>query len=92
MNEVLDFIKRRFSKDCNWLDNNCYYFSLILKNRFSQGVIFYDVINGHFIFQCNSKYYDWSGEIQPNGHLVEWDKFDEYDSLQKQHIIRDCVM
>lgn len=92
MDEVLDFIKRRFPNDCNWLNGNCYYFSLILKARFPQGIIYYDVINGHFIFEYKSKYYDWSGEIQPNEHLVEWNKFDEYDCLQKQHIIRDCVM
>lgn len=92
MDEVLDFIKRRFSDDCNWLNGNCYYFAQILKTRFPQGVIFYDIINGHFIFLYNSKYYDWSGEIHPNEFLVEWDKFDEYDSLQKQRIIRDCVI
>lgn len=92
MNEVLDFIKKRFTNDCNWLNGNCYYFSLILKTRFPHGTIFYDVINGHFIFEYKDRYYDWSGEIQTNGHLVEWDKFDRYDSLQKQRIIRDCVM
>lgn len=92
MDEVLDFIKRRFPDDCNWLNGNCYYFAQILKIRFPHGIIFYDVINGHFIFQYNSKYYDLPGEIHPDGHLVEWDKFDRYDSLQKQRIIRDCVM
>lgn len=92
MDEILDFIKRRFPNDCNWLNGNCYYFAQVLKTRFPQGVIFYDVINGHFIFQHHSKYYDWSGEIQSNEFLIEWDKFDEYDSLQKQRVIRDCVM
>lgn len=92
MNEILEFIKRRFPNDSNWRNGNCYYFAQILKTRFPHGIIFYDVINGHFIFQYNSKYYDWSGEIKSINFLVEWDKFDEYDSFQKQRIIRDCVM
>ena len=52
----------------------------------------YDVHNGHFIFFYNGKYYDWSGEIKPDGYLVEWENFDDYDPLQKQVIIRDCIM
>lgn len=92
MDEIIEFIKRRFPTDCNWTTGNCYYFSLILKDRFPTGAIFYDVIYGHFIFKYKNKYYDWTGEIRPEGYLVEWDKFDEYDSLQKKVIIRDCVL
>lgn len=91
MDEVLEFIKRRFQNNCNWLNGNCYYFSIILKARFPQGIILYDAINGHFIFQYKLKYYDWSGEIHPDGCLVEWDKFETYDALQKQRIINDCI-
>lgn len=90
--EIQEFIQRRFKSDCDWLTGNCYYFSFILKDRFPDGVIYYDVIDGHFIFKYKKKYYDWSGEIYPEGYLVEWDKFDEYDSLQKQVIIRDCIL
>lgn len=92
MDEILEFINRRFPKDSNWLNGNCYYFAQILKTRFPDGTIFYDVINGHFIFRYELKFYDWSGEIQQNGFFVEWDNFDEYDTLQKQRIIRDCIM
>ena len=92
MNDILEFIKRRFPIDSNFLDMNCYYFSLILKDRFKSGKVFYDVINGHFVFLYDGKYYDWSGEIKPDGCLVEWDKFERYDALQKQVIVRDCIM
>ena len=92
MSEIQEFIQRRFQSDCNWLSGNCYYFSLILKDRFPDGNIYYDVIDGHFVFKYQERYYDWSGEIHPECYLVEWDKFDEYDSLQKQVIIRDCIM
>lgn len=64
--EVIEFINRRFpeTKDLNnrWLTGNCYYFSLILANRFS-GVTFYDVINGHFVTLIERTFYDASGVI-----------------------------
>lgn len=90
-NEALDFIKRRFKKDCDWTNGNCYYFAIVLKDRFPYGDIFYDVIDGHFLFKYKDKFYDWTGIINPNGYLVKWDEFDKYDSLLKQRIIRDCV-
>ena len=34
--QILAFIKRRFSQDCNWIDGNCYYFATILKTRFPE--------------------------------------------------------
>ena len=92
MNEVIEFIQKRFPVDCMWTTGNCFYFALILLSRFPQGSIYYDVIYGHFVFKYDSHYYDWTGEITPQGYLVEWSKFDEYDSLQKQTIIRDCLM
>ena len=91
-NEILEFIHRRFQTDCNWTCQNCYFFSLILKDRFPFGSIWYDVIKGHFVFLYEDKYYDWTGIIEPDGYLVEWEKFNEYDALQKQVIIRDCIM
>lgn len=91
-NIVINFIKKRFNKNCHWLDGNCYYFALILKDRFPEGKIYYDVINGHFIFQRKECFYDWTGIIYPDGYLVGWDEFDEYDSLLKQRIIRDCIL
>lgn len=90
--EVLEFIHRRFPIDSHFLDGNCFYFSQLLLLRFPTGSVWYDVILGHFIFLYNGKYYDWTGEVHPDGYLVEWDKFDEYDSLLKQRIIRDCIM
>lgn len=91
MDNVLDFINRRFKQDCNWKSGNCWYFSVILKDRFPNGKIFYDVIEGHFCVKIDGNYYDWEGIYVPN-IPIEWDKFDEYDSLQKKIIIRDCLM
>ncbi len=50
INNIIKFIKRRFPNDSNWLNGNCFYFAVILKNRFPKGVIFYDVVIDHFVF------------------------------------------
>lgn len=61
---VLEFIKRRFSntENANWLNGNCYYFAIILRERFD-GEIYYDVINGHFLTLIKDKLYDYSGVV-----------------------------
>ena len=90
--DIMDFIHRRFPKDSGWLNGNCYYFAVILKDRFPEGKIMYDVIDGHFVFQYDGLYYDYRGITkQEDGFLVEWDKFDDYDSIQKKRITRDCI-
>ena len=60
---VLEFIHRRFPVDCHWLDGNCYYFALILLDRFPIGKILYDVIDGHFVCEIDGVKYDWSGVV-----------------------------
>lgn len=93
-NKVLNFIKRRFITNCNWLTGNCYYFALILKDRFPEGEIYYDVIIGHFVFRLNGINYDWSGVIpeMEKHYYVKWETFNEYDRLEKERIVRDCIL
>jgi hypothetical protein len=92
MNEVEEFIKRRFPIDCNWISGNCYFFAIILQDRFPGGSIYYDVIEGHFIYKYYDNYYDWTGRVSVDEtRLVEWDKFDEYDQFQRARIVRDCI-
>lgn len=91
MDNIIEFIKRRFKTDCKWLDGNCYYFALILKDRFPGGEIYYDVIYGHFVYGINGQYFDWSGEVTPKGKLVEWEQMEKYDSLVKQRIFEGCL-
>lgn len=91
MDEVIEFIKRRFPNDSNWLNGNCFFFTVILKSRFPLGIIFYDVILGHFVFRYKDKFYDWSGEIVPDGYLVKWDDFEDYDKFQYKRILSDCI-
>ncbi len=88
--KIKEFINRRFPKDCNWKNGNCYFFAVILQSVFG-GDIYYDVINGHFLLQIENNCYDWSGKVDNCGLLVKWNDFEQYDRLQKDRIIRDCL-
>ena len=94
MNEVLDFIKRRFSENnSNWTCGNCYYFAVILKDRFPKGRIVYDVIDGHFYLYLNNKFYDYRGEhnLKLSGKLILWSDIDIYDKNVGDRVRRDCL-
>ena len=107
MADVIEFVERRFptaKKDPQWVSGNCYYFAVMLKDRFPDGWIVYDVIDGHFLFLYGKMLIDavhhefLESNIVPsendycvNGHIVVWDFFDKYDSLQHQRVIRDCI-
>ena len=107
MSDVIEFVERRFPESKNdpqWVSGNCYYFAVMLKDRFPDGWIVYDVIDGHFMFLygkmlIDAVHYEFlESDIVPsendycvNGHIVVWDFFDRYDSLQQQRIIRDCI-
>ena len=91
MQEVMEFIQRRFPKDSNWTNGNCYYFALILSDRFS-GTMYYDVIYGHFITKIGDYYYDYCGIVNLDKRvLVEWSKFEEYDKHQYRRVVEDVL-
>ena len=94
MDVVEEFITRRFKNDCHWLDGNCYYFAMILKIRFPQAVLWYDVVLGHFFVNIDGQDYDWTGKIdnRDDSRCVMWDNMESYDFNVKQYIIRDCIM
>ena len=92
MNCVEEFIKRRFITDCNWTTGNCYYFAIILKDRFN-GALYYDPIEGHFLCKIDSNYYDYTGKVEiDESILYNWACYKEQDKLNYQHIVRDCCM
>lgn len=90
--EVLKFIRRRFPGQHDiWLAGNCFYFAKILEARFN-GKIYYDVIYGHFVTLIDGTYWDYRGVYDRTDMiLVAWDEFKDYDALQYEHIIRDCI-
>ena len=90
--DVLEFIHRRFPVDNDWLTGNCYYFAMILKERFG-GTICYDVIDGHFLTVIDGVKYDWSGVVPANNHpYVIWDSFECYDRNQFNRVYMDCIL
>lgn len=77
MDRVEEFIRRRFEEDYNWTTGRCYFFAIILKDIFPGGKIFYDPVEGHFIYRLSGKFYDWTGcreytkkEIE---HFYDWE-------------------
>jgi len=92
MNCVEEFIKRRFPTDCSWTTGNCYYFAVILKDRFN-GTLYYDPIIGHFLCKIDSNFYDYTGKVEiDESILYNWNCYKEQDELNYQHIVRDCCM
>ena len=95
MDKVEEFIQRRFKEDYNWTCGRCYFFAIILKDIFPGGKIFYDPIDGHFIYRLNDKFYDWTGcrkytkkEIE---HFYDWEILSNWDILLYKRIEKDCI-
>lgn len=55
INPILSFINRRFPYDSNWLNGNCYFFALILIDRFPSLRMYYDPIEGHFVVSSDGE-------------------------------------
>lgn len=98
MDRIEDFINRRFQSDCDWLGQNCYYFARILKMRF-KGEIWYDLVEGHFLFRCFDKFYDWCGRREDYDfdkpetveNLVKWSDYKRIDPVHYDRIVRDVI-
>lgn len=90
---VTEFIRRRFPTDCRWVSGNCFFFAAILKARFPEAVVWYEVVGNHFFVRIGDADYDWTGRIerQPGWHCVRWDEMGEYDEYLRDAIIRDCI-
>lgn len=91
--EILNFIKRRFPVDNNWLSGNCYWFAKILCDAFFLSLYYLEIEN-HFIAKDENtgKYYDWSGEIVPEEEPISWFDLMKKDPALAYRIIRDCVL
>lgn len=94
MDEVSEFIKRRFKTDCKWTDGNCYYFAIILKARFPSAEIYYEVILGHFLAKINGRFYDYNGVYDPEEKsvLIPFDNLEKYDRFVYKSVIEGCVL
>lgn len=97
--EILNFISRFKSFNEKELEEvflygNCYFFAIILKNRFPEMNIVYDAVDNHFMCLYDSKIYDIRGditEITVINDLFSWDDYENIDSLEYKRIVRDCI-
>lgn len=94
--EILEFIKRRWEVDSNFMNGNCYYFALILCHRFPQLKIYYYPIEGHFVAGDGKEFYDWGGmnnwNISKGEVAFPLDDIEVQDPMWYERLIRDCVM
>lgn len=93
--EVLEFINRRFKKDCDWMNGNCYYFAKILQVRFPKLEIVYFPIEGHFMAwdRKENLFYDATGAHCANGKpFNEWEKMRTEEPFWYYRLMSDCVI
>lgn len=94
--EVLDFLHRRFSTDCHWMDGNCFWLAFILVRRFAFLEIYYLPITGHFVALNidDLVYYDFEGAHNVSDldePFLSWDSIKRTDIKYHQQLLRDCV-
>lgn len=91
VDEVLEFIKRRFGDtDAHWLDGNCYWFARILCAQFPFLRLYYLPIEGHFVAGTPSTYFDWTGLNHSKEKPILFEQLCAGDPLWGEHILRDC--
>ena len=100
MNEVEKFINKfKFlnppAADDLFLYGDCYYFAVILKERFKdRATIKYLIIDNHFITEIDGRMYDIRGDITNSvdyKQLIDWYNMKDYDELLYNRIIRDYI-
>lgn len=90
--EILNFINRRWKKDSDWTNGNCYWFAFILCERFPSLKMYYLPIDGHFIAGDGETFYDWEGEVHTTEVMYLFSDLQDMDPLWGSHLIRDCKM
>lgn len=96
--EIINFIKKFQAAGMadNFTRGFCYWFAVILKNRFPEMRIFYDLIDGHFFcYDLETKScYDAIGKFKQSYPLSRYADWEEYASIDPSHynrILKSCV-
>lgn len=92
MRNVLEFIKV-FQSPCNqvlFTQCACYWFSVILSERFPGSSIVYNPESIHFATFIDNEVYDITGVVEDTSDYVYWDAYKKY-ALDAEDIIRDCI-
>jgi len=96
-NDVLDFISHFSDGKDMFLHGQCYYFMLILADRFHEQYICipcYNEVRNHFALLIDGTLYDASGAIDPDDDFswVMWKKYVKREPLGAKRVWRDCVL
>ena len=94
--QVEDFIKRKFKKEADWCNGNCYWFAHILSSRFIELRIWYEHVEGHFLAGdfTGTVFFDWSGfrsKDSLQGIPVLWSRLQVVDPKLAKRVERDCI-
>ena len=91
---VLDFIEQfRELGATNCFSNGmCYYFSIILKERFGPFVsLMYAEVDNHFGTRIADRIYDITGDVTDKYDWTLWSRMLIKDPLLYERILRDCI-
>lgn len=73
-----------------FMNGQCYWFAVILAERFSGGQILYEPIEGYFVTKIVGRYYDIRGDVT---ELYEGATFyDEKQCFEMDSILRGCML
>ena len=108
-NDIEQFISRFFcrtmfadpiSNRSLFLHGNCYWFAIILKERFKNRlpIIWYDSTNNHFYTEIRGLLYDATGLITPEklnttnyDSFYIWSDYAHFDPIHAERITRQCI-
>lgn len=88
--DVLNFVKRRFHEDNHWVDGNCYWAAWILCERFPWLSMYYCPIIGHFVAGDGERFFDGHGLYECTGDPILLKDIELKDPLWFGRLIRDC--
>ena len=97
---ILEFIEglKSYEKESVLVDTftkgYCYYFAIILKDRFPQGEIWYLPVVNHFVYKIEDRFYDATGDCTETYALdlvYSWSEYQMMDAQHSYRIIMDCI-
>lgn len=89
--EVLRFIEHFREAREVFLHGMCYWFAVILRDRFD-GLIFYLPVENHFVTWIDGSFYDARGPVEPDEAPVLWDVYAKRDPKHTARIVKDCIL
>lgn len=87
---ILHFISQFAAARETFLGGCCYWFAVILRERF-EAEIYYDPIENHFVGKIGRQFYDVTGTLPDNGRYIPWETYKDTDEAHYNRLVRDCI-